>query len=144
MSISTKPDKSYWIQSVTFLLWNIMGLLSFLGHTFPPQSMLDGMKPEEIELMNSFPSWMTAVFAIAVFGGLLGCIGLLMRKKWTKPVFLISLGAIIVQMTYNVFLTDSIEVYGLGQAITMPLLVTIFGLIQPWFSQRAINRGWLS
>lgn len=106
--------------------------------------MLDGMKPEEIELMNSFPSWMTAVFAIAVFGGLLGCIGLLMRKKWAKSAFLISLVAIIVQMTYNVFLTDSIEVYGLGQAITMPLLVTIFGLIQPWFSQRAINRGWLS
>lgn len=144
MTTQTKPTRRYWVYVIIFLLWNIIGLLSFLGHTFMPQSMKDAMKPEEIALMESFPSWMTLVFAIAVLGGLLGCIGLLLRKKWAKILFVISLIAILIQMTYNLFFTDSIAVYGLAQAITMPILVIIFGLILPPFAQRAIDKGWLN
>lgn len=97
----------------------------------------------ERALYGEYPLWTTIVFAVAVFGGMLGSIALLLRKKWAKTAFIISLIGIIPQMVHNVFFTKSIEVYGPGQAATMPIMVVIFALFLIWFSNYAINKNWL-
>ena len=43
------------------------------------------------------PAWVTGAFAIAVFGGALGCVGLLMLKRWSTWLLLISLLAVLAQ-----------------------------------------------
>jgi hypothetical protein len=54
------------------------------------------MTPEQAAVMLGYPAWMTAAFAIGVFGGTLGCILMLLRKRLAVLVLLVSLLAYIV------------------------------------------------
>lgn len=116
-NIKIKIPKWFWVVAIFFLLWNIIGVLSFFGHTFISDEALAKLPEKERELYGEYPIWTTIIFAITVFGGLLGSLGLVFKKKWSKLVFIISLCAIIPQMVHNVFFTKSIEVYGPGKPV---------------------------
>ncbi len=143
-STKQKPSIWFWVLAIFFLLWNIMGVLSFFSHTFITEEALAKLPANERELYAEYPLWTTIVFAIAVFSRLLGSIGLVLRKKWAKIVFIISLCAIIPQMIHNVFFTKSLDVYGTLQATTMPILVVVFGVSLVWFSNFSLNKKWIS
>lgn len=140
----TKIPMWFWVVSIFFLLWNIMGVFSFLAHTFISNESLAELPSNERELYGEYPLWTTIVFAIAVIAGMIGAIGLVLKRKWSKMAFVISLFAIIPQMIHNVFFTKAIEVYGAVEAVTMPALVVIFGLFLVWFSMLAIKKHWLN
>ncbi len=89
------------------------------------------------------PAWATAAFAIAVFGGFLGALLLLLKRKLATPIFILSFVGIIVQMIYNLFIAKAIEVYGPG-AIVMLILVVLIGVFLIWYSKKATANGWLS
>ena len=138
----TKISIWFWVVAVFFLLWNIMGVGSFFMHTFISNETLDALPIAEKELYKSYPLWTKIVFAIAVAGGLLGSLGLLFKKKWSKLAFIISLCAIIPQMAHNVFLTKSIDVYG-PSSVIMPIMVVVFGVFLVLFSIAGIKKNWL-
>lgn len=133
----------FWIVAAFSLLWNLLGVVSFFMHVFISQEALDALSVAERDLYHSYPLWTNIVFAIAVFFGFAGSLGLVLKKKWSKMAFIISLIAIVPQMIHNVFVTKSIEVYGLAQAVTMPILVVVFGILLVWFSSFSINKNWL-
>lgn len=133
----------FWVIAIFFLLWNIMGVFSFYAHTFISEEALAALPANERELYGDYPIWTTIVFAIAVFFGLFGSIGLLLKKKWSKIAFIISLCAIIPQMIHNVFFTKSMDVYGPAQTAIMPILVVVFGFLLVWFSHYSIKSKWL-
>ena len=139
---ATTLPKWYWALAVLFLLWNLMGVVSFFQHTFISEEALAALPAAEQNLYNSYPIWTTVAFAIAVFGGTIGSIGLMMKKKWAKTAFIASLVAIIPQMTHNLFFTKAREVYGPGTEI-MPILVIFFGVLLVWFSAFSIKKNWL-
>ena len=84
-----------------------------------------------------------AAFATAVCFGFLGSLALLLRKSLAKPLLLISLIGIIAQLTYNLFISKALEVYG-PSAIIMPMLVLIFGFIIYYLAKKAESKGWIS
>ena len=133
----------FWIAATFFLLWNFMGVLSFFAHTFITPEALALLPQNERELYGEYPIWTTIIFAIAVFFGLFGSFALLLKKKWAKLAFIISLCAIIPQMIHNVFFTKSMDVYGPTQAATMPIMVVVLGLLLVWFSNFSIKQNWL-
>jgi hypothetical protein len=139
-----KNPRWFWVLAIFFLLWNLMGVLSFFGHTFITDEALAKLPEKERELYGDYPIWTIIIFATAVFFGFLGSIGLLIKKKWSKIAFIISLCAIIPQMIHNVFFTKSMEVYGPGQAATMPVMVVVIGVFLVWFSNYGINKKWLT
>ncbi|MFN0201162.1 MAG: hypothetical protein ACKVTZ_06550 [Bacteroidia bacterium] len=143
-STQIKTPKWFWVLAVVLLLWNIMGILSFFGHTFITEEALAKLPENERALYGDYPFWTTIIFAIATFGGLIGSIGLIVKRKWSKLFFIISFLAIVPQMTHNVFFTKSIEVYGTAQAVTMPILVVFMGAFSIWFSNYAIKKNWLN
>lgn len=132
----------YWVAAVIFLLWNLMGLVSFLSLTIMKDQMMEALPLAEQELYNSFPFWTYIVFAIAVFGGIIGCIGLLMRKKWAKVAFIISLVGIVPQMTYNIFFSNTMAVKGIT-ALIMPIMIVVVGFFLVWYADSITKRGWL-
>ena len=97
---------------------------------------------EQLEMISSSPSWVIAVFAIAVFGGLLGSLALLLRRKIARELFIVSLIGIIAQMYHNLFMIDSVAIYGPGAAI-MPIMVLAFALFLLWFSKFSEKKSWL-
>jgi len=140
-------DKSpiwFWMVSSFFLLWNILGLFSFFSHVFISEETLSQLPADQMQMYAQYPLWTDIVFAIAVFSGLAGSLALLLRKSWSYNAFLISICAIIPQMIHNVFFTDAMQVYGLTQSITMPILVVLFGVLLLWFSKRSISKNWFT
>lgn len=142
-SESNKPTTLFWVIGIFALIWNAMGIMAYIGQAYMTDEMLAALPEAERALYENVPAWVTAAFAIAVFGGALGCILLLLRKKTAKLLFLISLIAIIVQMTYNLFMSKASEVYGPGGMI-MPIMVIIIGVFLLLYSKKSIEKGWLS
>ncbi|RPD94501.1 hypothetical protein EGM88_12230 [Aureibaculum marinum] len=142
-STTNRPPIWFWIISVIALIWNGMGVYQYLQQAYKTESFKSLYNQEQLVMIENTPSWVIAAFAIAVFGGLLGAIALLLRKKWAKPIFLLSLIGIIFQMTYNFFVTNAIEVYGPG-AIIMPIMILTGGIILLWFSKKGIAKKWLT
>jgi len=70
---------SFWLIVVVSLLWNVMGLISFLIQMSP--DMLTTYRESERTIIENRPIWTTSAFAIAVFGGALGCLLLFFRKS---------------------------------------------------------------
>lgn len=141
---STKPPAWFWIASVLGLLWNALGVFAYLGQAFMTEEMKAALPEDQLQLMESTPAWVTGAFAVAVWGGLLGCIFLLLRKRWAKPVLLVSLIGILLQLGYSFLMTNAMEVYGAVQALVMPALVLVIGILLYFFSGIAIKKRWIS
>ncbi|KAF9657822.1 hypothetical protein ABHQ57_09330 [Tenacibaculum sp. ZH5_bin.1] len=143
MTDSNKPATLFWIISIAALVWNGLGVMSYIGQAYMTDEVRAALPEAERALYENVPTWVTAAFAIAVFGGLLGSAFLLMRKKLARPMFLISLIAIVVQMSYNLFMSRASEVYGPG-SIIMPIMVIVIGVFLLMYSKKTIAKGWLS
>lgn len=139
----TKPKRFFWIIGIIALLWNLMGINQYVQQAYMTNSFKAMFTEEQLQLIADAPAWATAAFAIAVFGGFLGSILLLLRKKSAKIIFIISLIAILVQMYYNFFVIDSFAIYGPGAAV-MPTLIIIFALFFIWFSKYSIKKNWIA
>lgn len=144
MTNKTKPATWYWVVSVLALIWNLMGVLAYLGQAFITEEMKAEYTAEQLTLLEGRPAWVTAAFAIAVWGGLLGCIALLIRKRWARPLLLVSLLGIVAQTGYNLFATNAAEIFGTLQGLVMPLIVVIIGILLVLIAKIADRKQWLS
>lgn len=132
----------FWVLATAMFLWNIMGVMSFVMHVFIPEATMEGMSDAEMALYDQYPAWTKVAFAVATLGGFLGCIGLLARKAWSKPMFIASLIGIVAQMSHSLMYTDHLDVYGPGGAI-MPIMIVAIGALLVYLSNRWIRIGWL-
>jgi len=141
---NTKIPNWYWIVATILFLWNLMGIASFYMHVFITDEALAELPENEQALYGEYATWTSIVFAIAVFGGALGTVGLLMKRKWAKPLFIISLIAIVIQMSHSLFFTESMVVYGAMEALTMPILVVLIAIYEISLANKAIRNGWIA
>ncbi len=143
MTEKIKPPTWYWIVTIIALLWNLAGVANYIRNVTMTEEMLATYSAAEQELITSVPTWSTAAFAFAVWGGVLGCIALIIRKAWAYHVFIVSLAGILVQMFYNLAMSNMLDVYGLAGAI-LPLMVIPIGIFLVWMSKKAISSGWIT
>jgi hypothetical protein len=139
---NNKPTTLFWVVAIVALIWNCMGVMAYLGNVMMSPEALQALPEDQRALMESTPAWATAAFAIAVWGGTLGSILLLLRKKLSATVFMISFAGIVVQMIHAFLMANSIEVYGPGGLI-MPVMVLMFGAFLIWYSRSGVAKGWL-
>lgn len=137
-----KPTKLFWVISILAFIWNIMGVMAYLGHAYITDEALSLLSSSEQDYYNNLPVWVTAAFAIAVFTGLFGCLALLLRKKMATNLFIISLIAVLAQFVYNFFIQEFMEISGSG--IMMPVLVIFIAIFLIWFSKKSTMQGWIS
>jgi len=140
---TTKPTTAFWIIGIIALLWNLAGLIAFFGDVFITQETLAALPDAQRELYESTPSWLKVFYGIAVFGGTLGCILLLVKKSFAIQLFMISLIAILIQMGYSIFMTNAIEVNGLV-SIIMPIVVIGISIFLVWYARHTKAKGWIS
>ena len=143
-NVTVKLPAWFWIVSVVALLWNLLGAMAYLAQAFMTDEGKAMLPSDQLELLENTPAWATAAFAVAVWAGVIGCIGLLVRKKWARPVLLLSLLGILVQMAYSFFMTNAAEVYGAVQGVVMPLLLIGIGIGLVLFAKSSQSKGWIS
>lgn len=122
----------YWVVAALTLLWEGMGCAVYLMQTLTPAA-------EREAGYAAMASWQWGVFAIAVWSGLLGAVGLLLRKAWASLALVVSLIAAAFQYGYG-------AVMGRLPADVMPMAVAIIviGVALVAFANIARRRGWLS
>ncbi len=140
---SAKPTTVFWIIGILALVWNLMGVMTYLmSVTMSPESIA-AMTEAERGIYTNIPAWATSAYAIAVFGGTIASVALLMRKSWALPLFVVSLVAILVQMGHALFGTKLLEVNGAATA-AMPLLIIAIAVCLVFFSHSAKQNGWIN
>lgn len=142
MTTSVKPPIWFWVVSVLGLLWNLGGVYTYLDTAFNQVEMLESLTQAQRELFENFPAWATGAFATAVFSGTFACIGLLLRKKWAKLLFIVSLICAIAQFIQWLFIQNAAEAFG-SEAYFMPMAVVVFGFLLILFANKGIKKDWL-
>ena len=133
---TTKPPVWFWIISVLALIWNGMGVKQYLQQAYNTEAFKSMVSTEELEMISQLPTWYTAVFAIAVFAGALGCILLLLRKKLAYFVLLLSLISVLFQMGYITFSMD--------MANLMTPFIVIAAVLLVLFSKHSKKKNWIN
>ncbi|WP_421807778.1 hypothetical protein [Flagellimonas sp.] len=142
MNTSVKPPVWFWVVSVIALLWNLLGVMNYLNQAFNQVALLEAMDQAQREAFEGIPAWATAAFAIAVFSGTLASIGLLLRKKWARPLFIVSLVAAVAQFIHWLFISNAVEAFG-PSTYGMPVVVVLIGIYLIFFAKKGIEKGWL-
>ena len=132
----------YWAIAGAGLVWNLLGLGAFFSQVTMSDAALRALPEAERALYENMPLWALFAFGAAVCGGVLGCILLILRNRLAGPVFLVSLIGVVVQMMYNFFIANTMEVYGPG-SILMPIMVLMIAIALVLFARYAAQQGWL-
>lgn len=139
--ITPRGSWHLWLVGILSLLWNGFGCYDF---TMTATRNADYLKPYPQEMVAywlAMPWWMWAIWAVGVFGGLLGAIALLMRSAWAVKLFAASLLAAAVSMAINMTAADAPKMEGME---FMSAVIIGFALLQLvyayWQSKRGVLR----
>jgi len=138
-----RPPMWFWIVAAAGLLWFLMDASMFYMRTFNLEKALASMPEAQRSLYTNMPAWVNIVFAAEVIGGLLGCIGLLLRKRWALWLLILSLAGTLCQTAYIWFLSDAIDLMG-APAIVMPLVAIAIICILIAIAKIATDRRWIT
>ena len=119
-----------------------MGVIAYLGQAYMTPEILAALPEADQAYYNNMPAWATAAFALGVFGGALGSLALLLKKKWATALFTLSLVAVLVNFVYNFIIQNDMEVT--GTKMIMPVLVIGIAVFLVWYSKKATANSWLS
>lgn len=134
----------HWLKSVAWaaLIWNFLGVIAFIMQMLMTPDMISKLPIEQQAAYSNTPIWSTIAFATAVFGGVLGCILLLLKKAIARVLFALSLAGIFIQQFYNFIVINSIELLGTS-AVFMPIFVVVIAIILLLLSHKGKQQGWL-
>jgi hypothetical protein len=143
-SSASKPPTWYWVVSGVAALWMLFGVAAWAMDLMTDETGLAQLSEAQRQLYAARPQWLFAVYGVATFSGLIGAIGLLLRKSWAPMLFALSLAAIVVQFGYTFIGMHAVEVLGPAAAIPFPLVIFLIGIALWWFSLRSRKLGWLA
>ena len=133
-----------WAIGAIALLWNAVGAFDYVMTQTRNAAYMSGFTPEQLAYFYGFPPWVVAAWAIAVWGGILGALLLLLRKRIAVPVFLASLIALTATSFYNYALSDGLEVAGDAGSVVFTAVIYAIALALYFYSRAMQNRGVLS
>ena len=139
MTDSTKLPTWYWAICITAFIWNLMGLMAFYSQIMMTPEILAQMTQAQQDLYLATPQWVNIAFGVAVIGGTLGCLGLLLRVAWSFYLLTLSLVGVCSQMIYLFFMSGSVDAFGPG-GLTMPIMIIIIAVLLVWFSKKAQSK----
>lgn len=133
-----RATKLFWLIGVLALLWNSFGCLDYTMTQTRNAAWLGQYTPEQMAFIDSYPAWATAGWAFGVWGGAVGSLLLLLRKRLAAPVYLVSLVGAVTSHTYYLFLSDGAATLGGGAgAYVLPLVIIAIAL-GLWLYARAM------
>lgn len=137
-----QPPRWFKVAAVVALLWNLMGCAAYLADVMLTDDDVAKMNDSQRTLYESRPAWSVAGTAIAVWGGALGSLALLLRRRWALPVLVLSLLGVIVQDIALFILGDAVSLGG-PAVVGMQTLVLLVSIALVLLARRGVREGWL-
>jgi len=128
---------SFWVLGAVGLIFNLMGCMNYLSQMNAEN--IASMPAAYRAIVESRPAWGTGAFAIAVFGGSIGCILLLLRKSVAVYLFIVALAAAVVaQIPFLGMAEFPVEAW-IGWSSQL-----VVGAFLIWYSKHTERKGWIS
>ena len=141
MSDKVKAPVWFWIVAVLFLLWNGTGVFNYISQVTMSEEALAALDEQMRTMIETRPPWATASFAVAVWGGFLASILLLMRKSLATFLFVVSLIGVILNMVAGFFVSDAVA--NTFQTI-FAFFVLAVSILCVLVSRSASRKGWIN
>jgi len=145
--MTKQPKKNplwFSILAVVFIIWNLIGVLQYLGQVTMDDATKNQMDQELLKLMNATPKVITALFAIAVWSAFSASILLLLKKASALLLFRLSLIAVLIQTAYTILATNGPELVGVVSYYGLQTSIIVIGVLQIYFSRKAILKSWIA
>lgn len=139
MNESTKTPWHLWVVGILTLLWNAIGIFSYMMTHLDRLEDL-GMTPDQIAFFDSFPAWANALWALGVWGAFIGSILLLLRSRWAVTSVAISVVGLVGTTIYQNFM---IEVPEELQSLPLNVMIWVTTLFMLWYARRMTAAGLL-
>lgn len=129
----------FWLVAAISLFWNAFGgydyTMSHLqGDAYYKAS---GMTEAQIGFMHAYPVWMHAVWALGVWGSVLGSVLLLLRSRWAFHAFVVSSLGAAGSLAYTQLNGGA----AMGLSPVFPLVILAICVFFVWFSMTMTKQG---
>lgn len=132
-----------WVVGILALLWNGFGAFDYLMTQTENEGYMGQFTPEQVEYFTSFPAWFVAFWALAVWGGVVAAILLLLRKRQAAVAFLVSLVSMVITAIYQFVFTNAAEIVGTFGAV-FTLVIFVVALLLWLYARTMAARGVLT
>ena len=134
-SVGVKVPLWFRLLAVLGLAWTGYGVYMYLLSV----GMIRGAVPAPAQ---GLPAWVTGVFAVAVFAGLLGSLLMVAGKRLACIFLVLSFLAVVAQTVWVVFLSNARAVEGM-KALVMPGAITLVALLLMLVAAKGAAKYWL-
>ncbi|HET9811270.1 MAG TPA: hypothetical protein VFP53_06185 [Sphingomicrobium sp.] len=130
-----------WIVGILALLWNAFGCYDYLMTVTANQAYLAQFPADALAYWARLPSWLTAFWALGVWGGLIGALLLLMRNRYAVWAFALSLIGAVIGLGYQKFIDPMPASLSEGVMAIMPWVIILVAAFLYWYSWKAQKDG---
>lgn len=95
-----KAPVHLWLVGLVTLLFNAMGIISYLTTKLGVLAEM-GLTPSQIAFMDSYPAWVSAFWALGVWGAFAGSVLILLRSRWAVAAMVAALAGLAVVTFYH-------------------------------------------
>ena len=139
-NIEIKTPWWFWVVSGVMLLWNLMGVGAYIADvSMSYEKMVETYGQSMADAAAAQPAFVTGAYALAVFGGALGCLLLLLRKKIAIWPLIISLVCVLIQQGYTRFATDIMSEIDMANKV-MYVMIVVLAIFLVWFARAMTAR----
>jgi hypothetical protein len=142
-SAPTRAPAHLWAVGLLAVLWNGFACYDYLMTNLRSEAYLANFPADQLTYMDSLPSWLTAFWALGVWGGLAGSLLLLARSRHAIAAFALSVVGVVITFGYMMFGTDMPASMKTGVSAAMPWVIFIIALFLLWYARGAQKQGLL-
>lgn len=129
-----------WLVGGLLFLWNGLGVWQWLQQVTHDPGYWSSLTEIEANYLKAVPLWTDVAYGVAVWGGLIGAVLLLLHRRAAVLVFVLALIGLIADLTYVHLLSNGREVMGTFGTIFGAVLVLIL-IGQVVYSDAMRRRG---
>ena len=137
-----KAPKWFVPVAVLALIWNVLGCAAYLYDVTLSQEALKQMTEAQQAMYAARPAWSVSATAVAVWFGALGCVGLIMKRRWSLPVLAISLLGVVVQ-DIALFVLSGAGGAGGTAVFVFQGIVLVVSILLVLMSRHGIRHNWM-
>ena len=140
-TVTARTPAHLWIVGALALLWNAFGCFDYVMTKTGNAAYLAQFSPEEVAYFSNFPAWLTALWALGVWGALAGAVLLLLRSRHAVLAYAVSLFGMITSFGYQLLAGGMPASMKEMPMMAMTALIFAAGIAQLWYARKGTRDG---